>query len=724
MHIVHGTWIPEAPGEFVRGGAFYLWVETDTPTRTAARNRGAVHPRHLTNDALELFLTQRLGLHAPPPSAQAGSLSTRCFLLPSADGMPLPSFELSPYLTETTPSEFELAWWQVCCHRVSSVISTLNDIHFVALHAAEEFQLGADLLFWYQWTQTLKAIIIRDQYLPALKYRQLAAGPGKRGQKSDRFELYPAWELASEIYEAALPRYVAAMPAVCAAGSNTHSAIELFDREALIRHFSECLLHDVVTGTPFPARFDQQIAGSLLSDCLYPARSASVSRTPAEQLQTYRQWAAWREVLAGAHTAAPFTLCFRLEEAPATDPDAWQVHLLVASKADPSYKVSLVDYWQLKRSAKAGVLRRFGQDFEKHLLLGLGHAARIYPRVWEGLETAQPIGFRLTLTEAFEFLKEHAWVLEDAGYAVIVPAWWTPEGRRRVKIRLRTSARPSKAGPAAQPGGYLSLDAVVDYQYQLSIGGQPVSESEWRQLVAAKTPLVQFRGQWMELDRDRMQQQLEFWQTRQHTEDELRLLDLLKLANEAEDDLEWDHDAVLGEMLAKLHDKSAFAPVEDPPSLCGSLREYQRRGVGWLRYLESLGLNPCLADDMGLGKSVQVIARLLGERNELEAPGPTLLIAPTSVLSNWRKEIERFAPQLRALVHQGARGSKTRWRSRRRRARTTWSSRPSPWLASTRSCCAAWRGAGWWSTRPRTSRILNPLKPAPSRRSWRRTAWR
>jgi SNF2 family DNA or RNA helicase len=649
MHIVHGTWIPDKPGEFVQSGAFAVWIETDTPVRAPHRQRTAVHPRHLADAALTTFLTERLGL-----GASRSALHSCSFLLPSADGAPLPSVELLPYTTETAPSTFEYAWWQVCCYRVPRIISTLNEIHFAAMHAADEFQLGADLLFWYHWTQTLKLIITRDQYIPALKYRQPAQGPGNGRRKHDHFELYPGWELVSELYAAMLPRYVAAMPAVCTAGSTTPSDVALFDRETLLRHFSECLIHDVVTGTPFPAGFHQRIAGTLLSDCLDPSQPTPVDRTPVQELEMYRQWAAWRETLAGSHAAARFTLCFRLEEAPATDVDAWQVQFQVASKADPSYRLSLADYWQLKRSARAAVVRRLGADFEKHLLLGLGHAARIYPKIWEGLETAQPIGFRLTLDGAFAFLKEDAWVLEDAGYAVIVPAWWTPEGRRRVKVRLRTAVRPSQAGPTAQPGGFFNLEAVVDYQYQLSIGGQPVSESEWQQLVAAKTPLVQFRGQWMELDRDRMQQLLEFWQTRRQSADDLRVLDLLKLANEAEDDLEWDHAAALGAMLAKLHDKSAFAPIEDPPTLRGTLREYQRRGVAWLRYLESLGLNPCLADDMGLGKSIQVIARLLGEHAEIDAPGPTLLIAPTSVLSNWRREIERFAPELRTVVHQGS----------------------------------------------------------------------
>jgi SNF2 family DNA or RNA helicase len=135
-------------------------------------------------------------------------------------------------------------------------------------------------------------------------------------------------------------------------------------------------------------------------------------------------------------------------------------------------------------------------------------------------------------------------------------------------------------------------------------------------------------------------------------------------------------------MLSKLQDKQQFEPIENPPQLNGTLREYQKRGVAWLQYLEGLGLNGCLADDMGLGKTVQIIARLVNERaaiGEVAEPTiakkttktakskkivpafesvneitPTLLIAPTSVVGNWQKEIEKFAPHLKAIVHHGS----------------------------------------------------------------------
>ena len=166
----------------------------------------------------------------------------------------------------------------------------------------------------------------------------------------------------------------------------------------------------------------------------------------------------------------------------------------------------------------------------------------------------------------------------------------------------------------------------------------------------------------MELDRDKMQEFLEFWQAHGKEKPQMTMLELLQKNAEAGDDWEIEHDEFLSEMMEKLQDKSQFEPVEELKQLNGTLREYQKRGVSWLSYLEQLGINGCLADDMGLGKSIQVIARLIQEREGVSKAKkksepqilPTLLIAPTSVVGNWLREIDKFAPQLKATVHHGS----------------------------------------------------------------------
>src|SRR2546429_1608476 len=190
------------------------------------------------------------------------------------------------------------------------------------------------------------------------------------------------------------------MPVVCTAGLNRPDEAAFFEKESLLRHFSECLLHGIVTGTPFPAKFDQQVVDTILYRSLHPSQLNAV-QTSADALEDYKHWLVWRANFARAHTQAGFTLCFRLEEAAATDVDNWQLHFLVAAKQDPSLKLSLQEYWHLKPRMRTEAARPFGQDFEKQLLLSLGYAARIYPTVWDGLATDQPAGYRLTLNEAF-----------------------------------------------------------------------------------------------------------------------------------------------------------------------------------------------------------------------------------------------------------------------------------------------------------------------------------
>ncbi len=663
MRIIHGVWIPDKPGAFVRNGTFHIWLETDAPLprRRATDN---VHPRSLDRKALAAFLVEQLGLHDPYDRGLLGHTAMKPLLLPTAEDLPLPSHELMHYVDDTIPDRYDLVPWQVWCYQVRHVIPTLRDIHFIATRAADQFQLGTDLLFWYQFTQVLRSIAARDHYIPSLRFRNLAAGtrqgagskknaaPAKRPM---RYEIYPGWEFLSPAYESAIERYAASMPPACAAGQSSPDQTAPFAPEPLLRHFSECLLYGIVTGTPTTAKFEQQIHGSLLYECVMVTSSLSALGLRGVTLDDYRQWAAWRAGLTRTQTTAELTMCFQLEEPIVDDEDAWQIRFLIASKRDPSLKLSLAEYWARSPEERAPAVQAFGQEVERHALLALGHAARIYPRVWDGMDTDRPSGFRLSLETAFEFLQESAWVLEDAGFTVIVPAWWTPEGRRRARIRLKTSLRKTKS-TSNLPSGFFSRDAVITYQYALSIGGETVSEAEWRDLVNAKSALVRFRGQWMELDREKMRQMLEFWRNQQHAQPAMTVLDMLRTAGD-DADLEWEHDPALSRMLAALNDKSAFTPIADPPNLQGALREYQQRGVAWLRYLEGLGLNPCLADDMGLGKTIQVIAHMLLEKNGAAGNGsnhPTLLIAPTSVLGNWRKELERFAPELGVLVHQGA----------------------------------------------------------------------
>ncbi len=675
MQILHGTWIPQPAADFVQAGAFCLWVETDA--KSPRRLPPEAHPCHLPEPDLAAALADELGLKSPDRRSLNAFITPRTFLLPTADDQPLPSLELSRYLEVEMPESFDWQYWQIDCYGIpvlADLISVLNNLHFLAVYNLAEVQMGADLLFWYHYTQAFKQVILRDQYIPALKYRQVEAPQATRRKTGTKattkkqpapsepgFEIYPGWEIIGDRYHEHLQTYVDYMPLLCVAGfedpPQSFREPILYDRETLLRHFSECWLDELVRGTAMPQSYLKTIVPSLIHDCL-EAEPHHCEKSAAA-LERYQQWQGWRDRISRSETAAPFHIGFRLEE-PATPEAPWHIQFLVAPKDDPSLQIALEDFWQLRGKQSTQLRQHLGDNFEQYLLMNLGYAARIYPKFWDGLETDQPVGIPVDLDTAFSFLKESAWVLEDAGYKVIVPAWWTPKGRQRAKVRLR--AKGKSIGGNDKSKSYFSYDTLVQYQYDLAIGDQPVTQAEWQQLVNAKSPLVKFRGQWMELDQDKMQQMLEFWQQQQATNPEMSLLDFMRLTSSSDDDdleVDFERDDALTAMLTQLNDKTRLELTPDPDQLQGNLRDYQKRGLSWLHYLENLGLNGCLADDMGLGKTIQVIARLVQEREELAAQSghqplpPTLLIAPTSVVGNWYHEIQKFAPHLKAVVHHG-----------------------------------------------------------------------
>ncbi len=674
MKILHAFWLPDATPDFVQSGTLRLWCETgpidsDNPDGMPAR-----HPCQLPRSDWPALLAA-LGLAggatglAPPP----------CLVrLPSKGASPLPCPELARALPEPLDlSGAKPRIWEVDTVALERPIKQLSDLHYLAAFGGDDLEPGGDFLFWYWFTQALKQRLLRDQYLPALRYRQPPTPKGKR--KLPASEFYGAWQWAAGDDDPLIAEAVERMPAACAAGLSTApesaaksgaDAQQPFEAESLLRHCAEVLLDQLIRQTSWPAAFRKRVDATLLAPCLAPsadaARWATAAPNPAAGLELQRQWQAWRERILGSEQAAAFRLGFRLAEPPddatgdqGSDPndghqDDWRLHFVAIAADDPSHQLPLADYWAATESERAQHCSRFGADFEQYLLLNLGLAARMVPMLWGGLDSAEPQSVVLDLDGAFDFLKESAWVLEDAGYNVIVPAWWTPKGRQRVKLRLRPSAGKAGKSAGSSPGaGHVNLSNLIQYRYDLAIGDQILTPEEWQQLVEAKTPLVRFRGQWVELDRDKMQEMLEFWREHGGETPSMSLTEILQRS--AEDDaFEVDPEHALAAMLERLRDQSQLQPVDNPPGLQADLRDYQKRGLAWLGFLEGLGLNGCLADDMGLGKTMQVIARLVQERAGPDPVAPTLLVAPTSVIGNWQKEVQRFAPGLSTWIHHGA----------------------------------------------------------------------
>ncbi|MFW6339619.1 MAG: DEAD/DEAH box helicase [Wenzhouxiangella sp.] len=112
-------------------------------------------------------------------------------------------------------------------------------------------------------------------------------------------------------------------------------------------------------------------------------------------------------------------------------------------------------------------------------------------------------------------------------------------------------------------------------------------------------------------------------------------------------------DDDLARMARRLDTLTVMQPLPGPPGLCAELRDYQRQGLGWLQFLRESGFGGILADDMGLGKTVQSLAHILTEKHAGRLDRPALVVAPTSLMFNWRAEAQRFAPELKVLTLHG-----------------------------------------------------------------------
>lgn len=631
LHVLHLFWQPDESAAFIQDGHFYLWLESP---RHSSANHPEYHPGHLRTEKLAEWLGQIAGL-----TVASGDIVPHVLALPSDDDGPLPSPEWLLLNGEEYPEQSAWKNWKITCYRLPhKSIQFINDLHFRLILEGGDTRAGSDFLFWLHFTQSLKNLLLKDHYIPTLRYRTLK-GKGKKQEH----ELYAGWEFVPGAFDSLLMEAMTWMPPAAAPGVEAESAL---------RHAADVMLNAIAGNTPIPSSLLTKLADSFIYPACFSGTRPLWKTT--QDLALCQQWQQWRHPLVGTVDEARFVLGLQLQEAPIDQSDEWFLSFRAIARHDPSLQVSLKDYWDLKGPIREVFLKDFGEDFEQKLLYALGQAARIYPLLWEGMQTAQPVGLKLTLEEAFEFLNESAWILEDAGFQVSLPFWWTPQGRRRAKIRVRSAGMVKKVAQASRKKSYLNLEELSAYRYDLILDGEDVSPEEWAALVAAKTPLVQFRGQWVALDREHMQEMLDFWRSQSEEGENLSVHELLRRTAEEPDGFEIDPSHSLASMLAKLRDPGCIEPIEDPQGLNASLRDYQKRGVAWLVFLEQLGLAGCLADDMGLGKTIQVIARLLLEQAIGEPTAPTLLIAPTSVLGNWQKEIERFAPSISPLIHHGA----------------------------------------------------------------------
>ena len=319
---------------------------------------------------------------------------------------------------------------------------------------------------------------------------------------------------------------------------------------------------------------------------------------------------------------------------------AFRLVLQLRSNADPSLIVDAAALW----SQPETVLSRFGAQAETDLLLALRRGAPVWPPLAEALRQASPSVIDLDDDALASLLGPAAEGLAGAGIEVLWPSSLLGDG---LKLRAVATPAPEKLTDAG-----FGLAALLEFRWQLTLGGAVLDADEIAALAEAKRPLIRLRGRWVILDPALLDRLRRPPRTRMCASEALGAV----LAGSAEIDGETVTvvaEGPLADLAARVAGiASAPAMLGPPPGLTAALRPYQQRGVAWLAGMCEAGLGGCLADDMGLGKTIQVIALHL-HRREAKA-GPTLVVCPASLLGTWEREVRRFAPEVPVRRYHGA----------------------------------------------------------------------
>lgn len=260
-----------------------------------------------------------------------------------------------------------------------------------------------------------------------------------------------------------------------------------------------------------------------------------------------------------------------------------------------------------------------------------------------------------TPQEAHRFLVDIP-VFEKAGIAVRVPNWWKPKHPTRPQISLRLGEK--------KPSG-LGFDALVDFSMSVVLNDQELSRKEIQDLLASSENLIFFKGQWIEVDRDKLGELLNKWKSAAKSLHEgLSFGEALRLLSGLDSplgEIQTAEEKALSRVVSGQWLSQILKEIQTPETdkkieqilkshLHARLRPYQKQGVAWLHRLHQLRLGGILADDMGLGKTIQILSLLLIQRHLAESDFKSLLVVPASLIGNWRAEVSKFSPSLRLWV--------------------------------------------------------------------------
>jgi len=671
------------------GKQFFLWGESPAEKEIQVVRRGRKpknqvvkpYPYDSGSDSLSSILEL-----LPVDTGQRETENINVWM-PTIGGSPVPS---SPLVAEipTSKAELTLAPWTVHAYLLEAEEAMVLLCACMGKRVlAPGIIPGNDLIWWAEALKFAGSLIAGQKYLPGIRVVE--------GEYRAFWEPVFAGEDAGELAKLAkqMP------PAARALTPETSARPPEMPAVLVVRQFIEDSLDRIIRSEIGKKELAKEIRKRKAFDSVHDAWVSAlkspdglISGDEKELLQLAARTREWQRPLT-ILTTSPFRLCFRLEEPAEEEAEEnerlgtidgregnkdgreeneksrerladieiprgmWYVRYLLQPYEDPSLLIPVKEAWKPK---KGSLLKRYDvKNIRQFLLSSLGQAASISAGIASSLEAPYPSGHSLDTREAYNFLTESAVDLSQAGFGLLLPGWWTRKG---TKTHLKAQAKIK--GKQLQVGSGLTLEKIVSFDWEIALGDRALTVKELQTLAKLKAPLVKVRGQWVEVNDAEIRAALEFWKKNPHGEASLR--EVIKLAVGASEKAEvLDFEGLnatgwIGELISRLKDKAGFEELPAPNGFSGTLRPYQFRGYSWLAFLRQWGIGACLADDMGLGKTVQTLALIQHDLEQIEeqvdgheAPKPVLLVCPTSVISNWKKEASRFTPELSVMVHHG-----------------------------------------------------------------------
>ncbi len=205
-----------------------------------------------------------------------------------------------------------------------------------------------------------------------------------------------------------------------------------------------------------------------------------------------------------------------------------------------------------------------------------------------------------------------------------------------------------KSKTVVQVGSFMHLDDMLSFNWQIAVGEELLSWNEFEGLIKGMKGLVKIKDRYVLIE----QEELEKLKKRLENPPKLTGADLLKTA--LSEEYQGSKVGLSPEVIELLKDLTSPSTVKLPDNLQAELRPYQLRGYEWMMKNTKLGFGSLIADDMGLGKTLQVITLLLKFKQEgAFQKNKALVVVPTTLLTNWQKEINRFAPDLTFQIYHG-----------------------------------------------------------------------